>query len=87
MTPGQVSLGAWVAFGELVGPALAVMLVIGLGAGIVQTATQIRESSVPFILKLGGLVALTSVAGPWMMQGLEDYATHLFLAVPGLLHD
>jgi flagellar biosynthesis protein FliQ len=76
MTPAQVSLGAWVAFGELVGPALAVMLAIGLSA----------ESSVPFILKLGGMVALTAAAGPWMMQGLEDYATHLFLAVPGLLH-
>jgi len=87
MTPAQVSLGAWVAFAGLVGPALAVMLVIGLSAGVLQTITQVRESSVPFILKLSGMVALTAVAGPWMMQGLEDYATHLFLAVPGLLHD
>ncbi len=86
MTPAEVSLGAWTSFAMLVGPALAVMLVIGLGAGVLQTATQVRESSVPFILKLVGMVALTSVAGPWMMQGLEDYATHLFLAVPGLLH-
>jgi len=86
MTPAQVSLGAWVAFGGLVGPALAVMLVIGLSAGVLQTITQVRESSVPFILKLGGMVALTAAAGPWMMQGLETYATNLFLAVPGLLH-
>lgn len=86
MTSAEVSLGAWTAFGELVGPALAVMLVIGLGTGVLQTATQVRESSVPFILKLAGLAALTSVAGPWMMQGLEDYAAHLFLAIPGLLH-
>jgi flagellar biosynthesis protein FliQ len=87
MTPAEVSLGAWLAFGELVGPALAIMLVIGLGTGVLQTATQIRESSVPFILKLSGLMVLTAAAGPWMMQGLETYATHLFLAVPGLLRD
>lgn len=86
MKPADVSVGAWVAFGELVGPILAIMLVIGLGAGVLQTATQVREASVPFILKLAGLAALTSVAGPWMMQGIERYATQLYLAIPGLLH-
>ncbi|OYV40269.1 MAG: flagellar biosynthesis protein FliQ [Rhodospirillales bacterium 20-64-7] len=86
MSPAAVSLGAWTAFAELVGPALGVMLVIGLATGVLQTATQVREASVPFIVKLAGLAALTSVAGPWMMQGVEGYATHLFLAIPGLLH-
>jgi hypothetical protein len=33
MTPTEVSAGAWIAFGELAGPALAVMLVIGLATG------------------------------------------------------
>ncbi len=53
----------------------AVMLVIGLAAGMLQTMTQIREASIPFVLKLAGLAALTTAAGPLMMGGVEHYAT------------
>jgi flagellar biosynthesis protein FliQ len=86
VSAGGVSIGAWVAFLELAGPALLAMLVIGLGAGILQTATQIREASIPFVLKLAGVAVLTSAAGRLMMGGIEAYAARLFLAIPGLLH-
>jgi len=86
MSDGGISTGAWLAFAELAGPVLLVMLVIGLAAGILQTATQIREASIPFVLKLAGMAALTSAAGPLMMGGIEAYAIKLFLAIPGLLH-
>lgn len=86
MTPNGVNSGAWLAFAELAGPALLAMLVIGLSAGILQTATQVRESSIPFVLKLGGLAVLTTAAGSLMMGGVEHYATRLFNAIPGLLH-
>ncbi len=86
MSPNGVNSGAWLAFTELAGPVLALMLIIGLAAGIVQTATQVREASIPFVLKLGGMAALTTIAGPLMMGGVEHYATRLFNAIPGLLH-
>ncbi len=86
MSSQAVSVGAWVAFAQLAGPALALMLVIGLGAGILQTATQVREASIPFILKLGGVALLTSMAGPMMMGGVEHYMAALLAAVPGLIH-
>jgi flagellar biosynthesis protein FliQ len=86
MSPSGVNVGAWVAFAELAGPVLLVMLVIGLGAGVLQTATQVREASIPFVLKLAGLAALATAAGPLMLGAVEDYATRLFHAVPGLLH-
>jgi flagellar biosynthesis protein FliQ len=86
VTASQVSLGAWIAFAQLAGPVLAVMLLLGLGAGILQTMTQIREASVAFILKLVGLAALTTAAGPFMMQGIERYAVNLINAIPGMLH-
>jgi len=38
------------------------------------------------VFKLIGMAALTSVAGRVMLGGVEDYATRLFLAIPGLLH-
>ncbi|HUW79472.1 MAG TPA: flagellar biosynthetic protein FliQ [Acidocella sp.] len=86
MTATGVSVGAWTAFAELAGPVLMVMLIIGLGAGILQTATQIREASIPFVLKLAGVAVLTTAAGPLMMGGVEAYATRLLHAIPGLIH-
>lgn len=86
MTLNGVNAGAWVAFAELAGPILALMLVIGIVVSLLQTATQIRESSIAFILKLGGLAALTSFCSGMMMGGVEHYAINLFNAIPGLLH-
>ena len=86
MTTSQVSVGAWVAFAELAGPALIITLVIGLLAGMLQTVTQIREASIPFILKLAGIAALTTTAGPLMMRGIDGFAASLLNALPGMLH-
>ncbi|MGE4481068.1 flagellar biosynthetic protein FliQ [Acidocella sp.] len=86
MSDNGVNMGAWIAFAELAGPVLLTMLLIGLATGILQTATQVREASIPFVLKLGGVAALTTIAGPFMIGGVEHYATRLFNAIPGLLH-
>ncbi len=86
MTSQDVTIGAWAAFAELAGPVLVVMLAVGLAAGMLQTATQIREASLPFVLKLGSLAVMTSIAGSMMMHGVEDYATRLLAALPGLVH-
>lgn len=86
MTPTGVNDGAWLAFAQLAGPVLVLMLVIGLAVGILQTATQVREASIPFVLKLGGLAALTTIGGTFMMSGVEHYAINLFNAIPRLLH-
>ncbi len=86
MTAQGVSIGAWVAFGELAGPALVTMLVIGLATGVLQTATQIREPAIPFVLKLAGIALLTTTAGPLMMGGLDSYAVRLINALPILIH-
>jgi flagellar biosynthesis protein FliQ len=86
MSNSGLSTGAWLAFAQLAGPVLLAMLVIGLGTGVLQTATQIREASIPFVLKLGGVALLTIAAGHFMVSGIEDYAAALFTAIPGLLH-
>ncbi|MGO9817683.1 MAG: flagellar biosynthetic protein FliQ [Acidocella sp.] len=86
MSASGVSIGAWIAFGEFAGPVLLVMLVIGLAAGVLQTVTQVRESSIPFVLKLAGMAALMTACGQMMLGGVDDYATRLLNAIPGLLH-
>jgi flagellar biosynthesis protein FliQ len=82
----SLSTGAWLAFAQLAGPVLLAMLIIGLAAGILQTATQVREASIPFVLKLGGIAMLTIAAGNFMLRGVEGYATDLFTNIPRLLH-
>lgn len=86
MSGQGISAGAWLAFAQLAGPVLLVMLVIGLGTGILQTATQVREASIPFVLKLFGIAALTMAGGNFMLGGVEHFAAKLFTAIPGILH-
>ena len=86
MSASAINVGAWWAFTALAGPVLAVTLLIGLLAGLLQTATQIREASIPFVLKLMGMAALTTAAGPLMMRHVDGYAAGLILAIPGIIH-
>lgn len=86
MTLNGVNNGAWLAFAEFAGPVLVLLLVIGLVVSVLQTVTQVREASVAFVLKLGGMAALTSLGGSFMMGGIEHYAVNLFHAIPSLLH-
>jgi flagellar biosynthetic protein FliQ len=81
-----LSMGAWLAFAQLCGPIMLLMLVIGVGVGVLQTATQMREAAIPFIIKMAGLAALTTIAGPFLMEGVDRYAARLMLAIPGLIH-
>ena len=86
MNASGLSIGAWLAFAQLCGPIMLLMLVIGISVGMLQTATQLREAAIPFILKMAGLAALTTVAGPFLMAGIDRSATRLMLAIPSLIH-
>ncbi len=86
MTSSGLSVAAWLAFAQLCGPIMVLMLVIGIVVGVLQTATQMREAAIPFILKMAGLAALTTVAGPFLMAGIDRFAARLMLAIPGLIH-
>ena len=86
MRASGLSIGAWLAFAQLCGPIMLLMLVIGISVGMLQTATQLREAAIPFILKMAGLAAVTTVAGPFLMNGIDRYAAKVMLAIPSLIH-
>jgi flagellar biosynthesis protein FliQ len=86
MSASGLSIGAWLAFAQLCGPIMMLMLVIGVGVGVLQTATQLREAAIPFILKMAGLAALTTVAGSFLMAGIDHFAARVMLAIPSLIH-
>jgi flagellar biosynthesis protein FliQ len=50
------------------GPLLAAALVGGLVVGVLQTATQINEQSVGYVLKTAVVLVAMLVAGPYMIE-------------------
>lgn len=65
----------------LAGPALAVSLVAGLAVGVVQTATQVNEASVSFVLKVVAVTAVIVAMGPTLATHAVEYTKHSFEAV------
>lgn len=67
--------------GTAAGPVLAVALLTGLAVGILQTATQINEASIVFVLKLCALTGALIVAGPYILGVLVDYTHRSFAQI------
>ncbi len=63
-------------------PMLLTVLVIGLLVSIFQAATQINESTLSFVPKVLGAVAVLAVAGPWMLTSLVEYLQRTLQAIP-----
>jgi flagellar biosynthesis protein FliQ len=66
-------------------PMLLVVLGIGLVVSIFQAATQIHESTLSFVPKVLGAVAVMAVAGPWMLTTLVEYIQRMLQAIPGVV--
>jgi flagellar biosynthetic protein FliQ len=56
------------------GPVLAVALAAGVIVGILQTATQVNEASISFLVKVGAIVLVIVILGPQLASYVTDYA-------------
>lgn len=63
------------------GPVLLAALVAGLIVGVIQTATQINEGSIAFVVKTAAILLTLVVAGPSTMEKAVRYARSNFEAV------
>jgi len=63
-------------------PMLLTVMAIGLLVSIFQAATQINESTLSFVPKVLGAVAVLAVAGPWMLTSLVEYLQRTLQAIP-----
>jgi flagellar biosynthesis protein FliQ len=63
-------------------PLLISVLLIGLIVSIFQAATQIHESTLSFVPKILGAVAVLAIAGPWMLTTLVEYLQRTLQAIP-----
>jgi flagellar biosynthesis protein FliQ len=62
----------------IAGPILAITLLIGLLISIFQALTQINEATLTFVPKILVVALIIILAGPWMLDVMTTYTTHLF---------
>ena len=61
----------------LAGPLLLAAMSIGIVVSVLQAITQINESTLTFIPKMAAVILVLMVMGPWMMEIMQQYATHI----------
>lgn len=66
-------------------PVLGVALVVGLLVSLFQAITQIHEATLAFVPKLLAVVAVFTIAGPWMLTMLVEYIRRSMEAIPSSL--
>jgi flagellar biosynthetic protein FliQ len=74
----------WTAI-KLAAPLIGITTVVGLLVSILQTVTQIQESSLTFVPKLIAAAAVLLLLGGWMMSTLGEYAIRLISSLPDIL--
>ena len=62
----------------LASPLLLSTLAVGLVVSIFQALTQINEATLTFVPKMIVIALIIILAGPWMLDVLTQYTTHLF---------
>lgn len=67
----------WVSL-QLMGPALLLVLAIGLVVSLLQALTQVQEATLAFVPKLAAVGALLLFTGPYMARVLQGWAGRLF---------
>jgi flagellar biosynthetic protein FliQ len=58
-------------------PLLAVTLLIGVVISLLQAVTSLQDSTLNFVPKVLGLLAVLAVSAPWMLGRLVGYTREL----------
>lgn len=80
----EVVVGALQIALKMAAPVLAVALVVGVLASLVQTITQIQEQALTFVPKLIGVGLVLALGGNWMMREMVAWVTDLWHTIPTL---
>ena len=81
----QIVASALLTATKLAGPVLISTLVVGLALSIVQSATQIQESTLTFVPKLVVAAVVLVITGAWSLRVLEGFTRELFTMIPALV--
>lgn len=80
---GQVSLETAVI---LSAPVLVLGLVAGFAVSIFQAATQINDSSLAFIPKIGAVVVALAFFGHFILSRLASFTIWVYSQIPHVVH-
>lgn len=61
-------------------PFLVACLAVGLAVAVIQTATQLQESVLTFVPKLGAALVVLALGGHWVLDKLGKFTTEAFTA-------
>lgn len=59
-------------------PVMIAGLVVGLAVSLVQALTQIQETTLTFVPKLGSMLLVIMLSLPYMVQKLQEFGAELF---------
>lgn len=63
---------------KLGGPVLLSALAVGMVMSLVQAVTQINEPTMALVPKIAVICGMLTLAGPFMLATLNDYARMMF---------
>ena len=69
----------------LAGPILLISLLVGSLISLIQAATQINETTLNFIPKVLGVIAIILLLGSWMLQQLITFTAELINSLPNFV--
>jgi flagellar biosynthetic protein FliQ len=81
----DIAVQAMILATKLAAPILIVSLAIGLGVGLLQSATQVQEQTLAFVPKLAGVALVIVLAGHWMLAEFNGFTKNLFEMIPTLI--
>ena len=81
----QIALEAMVLAAKLAAPILVTCLAIGVGVGLLQSVTQLQESTLTFVPKFAACGLVLLLSGSWMLSELVGFTRDLFATVPSLI--
>ena len=81
----QIALQAMVLAAKLAAPILVTCLAIGVGVGLLQSVTQLQESTLTFVPKFAAVALVLLISGSWMLSELVGFTRDLFAMVPDLI--
>jgi flagellar biosynthetic protein FliQ len=82
----QIVASALITATKLAGPVLVATLVVGLALSVLQSATQIQESTLTFVPKLVVAAIVLVLTGAWSLRVLEGFTREIFTMIPALVN-
>jgi flagellar biosynthesis protein FliQ len=70
----------------IVAPFLAITLVVGLIASIIQSVTSMQEQTLTFVPKLLALSGAMLLLTPWLLRALSEFTVTTITRMGGLGH-